>query len=124
MHSIKEVADEFDVTYDALRYYEKEGLLTKVQRDTRGRREYSEANLEELSRVTHLRNLGATVAETKRMMEIFDNAEDVSAYDEGIAFLKRLDTDLDHKIEGIKSQKNFLHKKIARITAERNKLQI
>lgn len=122
MYSIKEVSKKFEVSYDTLRYYEKENLLTNVQRDNNNRRIYSDINLDELSKVVHLRQLGATISEIKRMMQLFNEKIDVDSYDEGIAFLKRLNEGLNQKIASIESQKAFLHEKITRFTNERNKL--
>lgn len=41
---IKEVSEKFGLTPDTLRYYERIGLIDKVQRNKNGIREYSEEN--------------------------------------------------------------------------------
>ncbi|MCT3307905.1 MerR family DNA-binding transcriptional regulator [Lactiplantibacillus pentosus] len=41
MASIKQVAQQFGVTYDTLRFYERCGLLTDVARNKYGQRTYS-----------------------------------------------------------------------------------
>ncbi|VDG20476.1 transcription regulator [Lactobacillus plantarum JDM1] [Lactiplantibacillus mudanjiangensis] len=123
MHSIQAVASQFDLTYDALRYYEKVGLLKNIQRDKNGRRIYSDTDLVEINRLVHLRQLGASVAETKHMLTLFnDPQKSVTAYDTGIDFLEQLDADLDQRIAAIEQQKLFSAKKINRFKTERAQL--
>ncbi len=123
MKTIKEVAHQFNVTYDALRYYEKEGLLAPIQRDAQGRREYSTADLDALSKIVHLRALGASIADIKAFSVLFQQADITpESYDTGIAFLQDLDHQLGQRIAAIALQKDFLTKKIARLQAEKARL--
>ncbi|ETY72587.1 MerR family transcriptional regulator [Lactiplantibacillus fabifermentans T30PCM01] len=123
MHTIQEVAQQFNLTYDALRYYEKAGLLVNIQRDKNGRRVYSDDDLAELNRLVHLRQLGASVADTKTMLARFnDPHKSLESYDAGIEFLEQLDAQLDQKIAAIEQQKLFLSHKITRFKNERSQL--
>ena len=45
-YSIKEVSERFTLSPYTLRYYEKEGLLPPVQRDSNGIRMYNDVDLE------------------------------------------------------------------------------
>ncbi|WP_407885881.1 MerR family transcriptional regulator [Levilactobacillus sp. N40-8-2] len=124
MYTIKEVSEKFDVTYDALRYYEQIKLLPTISRNNRGQREYTGSDIEELNKVMHLRKLGATIAECKDFMTLLGNTEITAKdYDNGIAFLHQLDTNLDKRISEIQEQKEFLKKKTAHLTTARNKLK-
>ncbi|GEP19744.1 MerR family transcriptional regulator [Pediococcus argentinicus] len=123
MYSIKEVATKFNVTYDTLRYYEKRGLLTNIERDKNGRRIYSEENIDDLNKLIHLRHLGASIAETEQILNLFGTqAKSVEAYDAGIELLDQLEVETNAKIEGLKQQQVFLQKKRQKFEQERSSL--
>lgn len=42
--NIKEISEEFDLSRDTLRYWERVGLLPKIKRNASGYREYSETD--------------------------------------------------------------------------------
>ena len=46
MYTIQEVSEKTGLTAHTLRYYEKEGLLTGVERSQGGFRQYSDEDLE------------------------------------------------------------------------------
>ncbi|GEK28757.1 MerR family transcriptional regulator [Furfurilactobacillus siliginis] len=110
--TIHEVANRFNVTYDALRFYEKRGLLIDIKRDANGQRIYSDQNCDDLDKLLHLRRLGATVEEVKEMMVLFREApQSAAAYETGIQLFDRLDRETDQKIADLQQQKVFLHHK-------------
>lgn len=119
MDSIKAVSTRFNITYDALRYYEKCGLLTDVQRDTNGRRIYDDAQIKNINRILHLRKLGASIAEVKEIAQIFDAQPSTAKYDQGLTLLAKLDQRLDDQFAELEDQKQFLHQK--RLEFEREK---
>ncbi|KRO15156.1 MerR family transcriptional regulator [Lacticaseibacillus saniviri] len=110
MYTIAEVAQKFHVSKNTLRYYESVNLLPSIQRDDNGIRHYSEADLEAVNRVVHMRRLGASVKEALWFDQEMSQAN--PDYDEGIAFLRQLDATLDQKIAEIAQQKEFLTHKI------------
>lgn len=122
MKTIKQVSKTYNVTYDTLRYYEKIGLLKNISRDQQGRREYSDDDLETLSKVVHLRQLGASVAECQQLIGLFEGNNDEAAYADGIRLLQRLNQELDARIASINQQKTFLKQKMARFEQERARL--
>mgnify|MGYP003558839125 CR=1 FL=1 len=42
--TIKEVSEKYNISQDTLRYYERIGLIPKVNRDKSGNRDYTELN--------------------------------------------------------------------------------
>ncbi|KRM72110.1 MerR family transcriptional regulator [Lacticaseibacillus brantae] len=110
MYSIAEVADKFNISKNTLRYYESVKLLPPIKRDNNGIRHYSDADVEAVNRIVHMRRLGASVKEALWFDQELSQAH--PNYDEGIAFLQRLDTQLDQRIAEIAQQKDFLHNKI------------
>ncbi len=124
IYSIKTVAEKYDVTYDTLRYYEKIGLLQDIKRNDRGQREYSDANLESLNKIIHLRSLGASIADCQQINTLLGNI-DVTAddYDQGLELLARLEDNLNKQIATIEQQKQFLSAKKDRFKQARDNLK-
>ncbi|AEV95987.1 MerR family transcriptional regulator [Pediococcus claussenii] len=112
MHSISEVSKQFNVTYDTLRYYEEKGLLSTVKRDSRGRRIYSDSNLDELNRIIHMRQLGATVNEILDLKRTDLSKEDLYHV---LDFLNTLNKRLENQAKNIHKQKEFIESKRAKI---------
>lgn len=70
MYSIKEVERMYGLPSSTLRYYEKEGILPKIHRDSGGRRKYTEEQLEWLQLIIALRDTGMSMAEIRRYVEL------------------------------------------------------
>ncbi len=67
---IGELAERAKVSASAVRYYEKVGLLPAPRR-VNGRREYAADALARLAIVLHARQLGFSIAETGRLVSVF-----------------------------------------------------
>lgn len=111
MYTIAETAEKFGISKNALRYYEKEGLLNPVTRNQNGICFYSEKDLLEINKIVHLRRLGASLKEIKEF-----NFDEETATSEiiqhRISFLEHLDLKLQQNILSIKEQEAYLQKKI------------
>ena len=70
MYSIREVSRKTGLSVHTLRYYEKEGLLSGVQRTSGGFRQYTEADLETLSLICCLKNTGMSLQEITRFVSL------------------------------------------------------
>jgi DNA-binding transcriptional MerR regulator len=68
--SVGEAAAQVGLTTHTLRWYEQEGLVDPVGRDTAGRRRYTEADLDRLVFLTRLRRTGMPVRDMRRMTEL------------------------------------------------------
>lgn len=69
--SIGQVAERTGLSVHALRFYEREGLFTdSVQRDTSGRRVYTEHDIEWLAVCTKLRASGMPLPAIRRYAEL------------------------------------------------------
>lgn len=120
---IAEVAQQFDITPDTLRYYERIGLLPRIKRTASGVRDYSEADcgriefikcmrganvsIEALQEYMRLLDLGdATIAERKAILE-----EQRDIAQECIAEMQAGLDRLNHKIENysnmLEAEKRF-----------------
>lgn len=124
IYSIKTVAEKYRVTYDTLRYYEKIGLLTNIQRNNRGQREYSDSDLDSLSKIIHLRGLGASIADCQQISALLsEKGITATDYEQGLKLLAKLEDNLNRKIETIEQQKQFLMQKKQTFQREYKKLK-
>ncbi|YAL83129.1 MerR family transcriptional regulator [Dermacoccaceae bacterium W4C1] len=62
---IRQMAEQTGLSQDALRWYEREGLIPAVPRDGTGRRAYDEATVRMVRLLVRLRRTGMPVAQMK-----------------------------------------------------------
>jgi len=74
IHTISDMAREFDVTPRTIRFYEDEGLL-EPQR-VGSRRVYSKRDYVRLKLILRGKRLGFSLAEVREMLDIYDSAHD------------------------------------------------
>ena len=70
MYTIQEVCEKTGFSAHTLRYYEKEGLLTGIQRRPGGIRQYSAEDLEWLGLLSCLKNTGMALQEIARFVHL------------------------------------------------------
>ena len=68
--TVGEVAEQVGLTTYTLRWYEQEGLVSPVGRDSAGRRRYTPADLDWLLVLTRLRRTGMPVRDMRRYAEL------------------------------------------------------
>ncbi|MQR88060.1 MerR family transcriptional regulator [Bacillus megaterium] len=76
MYSIKEVEKMYGLPASTLRFYERKGILPKINRDGGGRRKYTEQELQWLQLVMALRNTGMSIDEIKDYVALIHEGED------------------------------------------------
>ena len=75
MYSIQDVSKKTGLSAHTLRYYEKEGLITGVERSQGGFRQYTDENLEQLGLICCLKNTGMSLQEIVRFVELTHQGE-------------------------------------------------
>ena len=70
MYSIQEVSKKTGLSAHTLRYYEKEGLISGVNRTPGGFRQYSEEDMEALGLICCLKNTGMSLQEIARFVRL------------------------------------------------------
>lgn len=70
MYTIQDVSKKTGLTAHTLRYYEKEGLLTGVERSQGGIRQYTDEDLERLGLIRCLKNTGMSIQEIARFVQL------------------------------------------------------
>ncbi|MEN3308541.1 MAG: hypothetical protein V7603_4743 [Micromonosporaceae bacterium] len=68
--TVSEAAAKVGLSVHTLRWYEQEGLVEPVGRDTAGRRRYSDGELDWLVLLTKLRSTGMPVRDMRRYAEL------------------------------------------------------
>ncbi|HEX2355961.1 MAG TPA: MerR family transcriptional regulator [Micromonosporaceae bacterium] len=69
-YSVGEAAARVGLSTYTLRWYEQEGLVSPVERDSAGRRRYTDQDLDWLVLLTKLRRTGMTVRDMRRYAEL------------------------------------------------------
>ncbi len=72
---ISEVANQYGLTVDTLRYYEKESLIGPIKKEKNGIRNYDENDLKRIEFVKCMRSAGVEVSFLKRYMKLYDEGE-------------------------------------------------
>lgn len=67
--TIQEVEKLAGMTRANIRFYEKEGLITPERNEANNYRAYSDRDVEALRKIKHLRILGISVKDIKRIIE-------------------------------------------------------
>ena len=70
MLKIGDVARQAELSIDAVRFYEREGLLGRVRRSTAGQRQYDEETVRRLAFVRRATALGFSLAEVKSLLTL------------------------------------------------------
>ena len=70
MYSIQDVSKKTGLTAHTLRYYEKEGLISGVERSQGGFRQYTDEDLERLGLICCLKNTGMSIQEIARFVQL------------------------------------------------------
>ncbi|MCR5295961.1 MAG: MerR family transcriptional regulator [Clostridiales bacterium] len=70
MYSIQDVSQKTGLSAHTLRYYEKEGLISGVERTAGGFRQYTDEDLERLGLICCLKNTGMSIQEIARFVRL------------------------------------------------------
>lgn len=124
--TIKEVSEKYAITIDTLRYYERIGLLPKVQRNNSGYRVYSEYDENWIFYIKSMRDAGMSIETLIEYVTLFQQGiqtiptrkelllEQRKELAERIASMQEVLDRLDKKIDGyeqrvMKYEKNELN---------------
>ncbi|WP_338779575.1 MerR family transcriptional regulator [Metabacillus sp. FJAT-52054] len=75
-YSMKYLVDHLNVTANTLRYYEKEGILKNISRDSKGHRIYDGKNIETLDFIRTLRLTGMPISKIKEYLDLYEFGDD------------------------------------------------
>jgi len=108
--TISEVAKEYAITADTLRYYERIGLLPAIHRSGSGIRDYSEADCKTVSFVKCMRSAGVQIEALTEYMTLLRRGDDTWEARKQILVEQR--NQLNRKVEEMQRTLEILNKKI------------
>jgi DNA-binding transcriptional MerR regulator len=76
--TISEVSEQYGLTADTLRYYEKIGLIPRVERKKNGVRDYQEEDCKQIAFIKCMRSAGMPVETLLRYMSLIRQGEETS----------------------------------------------
>jgi DNA-binding transcriptional MerR regulator len=106
-----EVAARFGLTLDTLRYYEREGLLTEVERAPSGHRRYRASDVELLDLVRCLRDTDMPISRLRSFAELVREGDHTIS--ERLAILTNHDQALTERIAELCQRQEAIQHKIA-----------
>lgn len=106
-----QIATRFGLTVDTLRYYEREGLLTGIERAASGHRRYRASDVELLDLVRCLRDTDMPIARLRTFAELAREGDHTIT--ERLDILRHHDTTLTARIEELRSRQDVIRHKIA-----------
>lgn len=109
--NIKEVSKKFDITTETLRYYERIGLIPKVNRDEKGYRDYSEQDQRWVYYVIALRKAGVSIESLIEYVSLVQEGDSTRSVRKEI--LIEQEKKLVEKIEKMQEALAYLRTKIA-----------
>ncbi|GAA3840265.1 MerR family transcriptional regulator [Sphaerisporangium flaviroseum] len=105
-----QAVEETGFSLDTLRYYERIGLLERVERNAAGQRRFSDEDLGWLGMVRCLRDTGMPIAEMLRFAELVrDGAHTI---DDRITLLEAHDRDVEAQIAQLQEKQAAIQRKI------------
>jgi DNA-binding transcriptional MerR regulator len=76
MIAIGEASRQSGVSIETIRYYEREGIISKAGRTASGRRTYSDKEISELRFIRRCRDLGFSIADVVALRELANSPSD------------------------------------------------
>lgn len=91
VYSMNYVIENVNISAKTLRFYEEQGILPNISRDEKGRRVYTEQNIDWLAFIRCLRETGMSIAKIKEYKELVEAGNST--------FLEREEMLKIHKLE-------------------------
>jgi DNA-binding transcriptional MerR regulator len=114
--TVSKLADQVGMTPDALRYYERTGLLPKPERTASGYRLYDEETADRLRFIKGAQRLGLRLREIRELLEVLDRGLCPCGHTE--AMLRQRVREIDEEIVRLRDLKRQLVLLVERFPAE------
>ena len=113
-----QAAEQSGFSLDTLRYYERIGLLTGIDRAASGHRRFTADDLAWLGVLRCLRDTGMPIAAMRRYAELGRSGNSPENLAERIELLENHDASVEEQIAQLRAQQQHLREKIAYYRAE------
>ncbi len=111
MYTIHQAAKLVGLSPYSLRYYEKEGLISHVRRDSRGVRAYSEDDIKNIQLIVCLRSTGMSIAQIHDYLALCQEGDSTLSVRREI--IKRQEEVTLRQIGALHQQLETIKKKVA-----------
>ncbi len=109
-YTIKEVSELFNIPNSTIRYYEGIGILTKVERNSVGKRIFLESHINRLKAISCFKNTGMSLEKIKQFFDFED--DEYNKIDDIISLLSNQEKKVIEDLERLKKDYNHIKKKI------------
>lgn len=117
MTTIKVAAETLGVTANALRYYERVGVLDPIQRDDNGVRHYNDDDLERARLALILRDMGMPVKAVRQAMHQTGSNPTIDDLTAFRSMLVKLSVQIDEELVRVSAEQAHIVDKIAMVDA-------
>jgi DNA-binding transcriptional MerR regulator len=107
---IRQVSERTGISIDALRWYEKEGLIPDVERSSDGRRRYTPMILRWVRTVQALRRTGMPVAEVREFVHA--GPEPLDRHERRLELLARQAESVDRQLAQLQEDRALIRAKL------------
>ena len=111
-YTTNEAAKKLGISKDTLLYYEKEGLLPVIKRDTQNRRIYSETDIDWIFLIRCLRDTDMPIRKIKEYMSLLKDNYETSMQERKNILLEH-EAFINEKIKTYQNLQTLIHKKIS-----------
>jgi DNA-binding transcriptional MerR regulator len=109
-YTITQAAKKMNLTTYTLRYYDREGLLTNIERDKSGNRIFTKDDMEMLSLICCLKNTGMPIKEIKQFTD-WQNEGNQTLHDRNNMLVEHKE-DVLKQIENLKKYLRLIDRKL------------
>lgn len=109
MYSIGEISKQFNLPISTIRYYDKEGLLLNIKRDSNGIRKFDETDIRAIQVIECLKKSGMQLKDIKVFMKWCDTG-DSSLENRKEMFYKRKE-DVENQMKELQKVLDFVNYK-------------
>ncbi|MBO4161952.1 MerR family transcriptional regulator [Micromonospora sp. MMS20-R2-23] len=109
-----QVAERTGLSLDTLRYYEREGLIGPVDRDSGGKRRYSDDDVFWIGLISCLRDAGLGIADLRQFTSMLREGDPAG---DRVGFLVRHRSELQRRVRQIETAISVLDDKIVYYSA-------
>lgn len=120
MLTIGKIARNAQVSADAIRYYEREGLILPARKSEAGYRLYTDEAVRRLGFIKHAQECGFSLAEIRELLEL--RGTDQACCDDIYRVAVQRKLQLEHKIKALKAMSAALTRLIDMCSRDRKSL--
>ncbi len=114
--TIKEVSEQYQLSYDTLRYYEKIGILGPISKDTSGQRSYQEKDLVRIHFIVCMKKAGLTLQAIQHYIALNQLGDQTKS--ERLHMLESQYLAVLNEMDALKKTADYLKQKIERYKSQ------